>query len=399
MTPPVARRVEAVERSLRPFLQVVRESAYAARMGATGIMDFMAGNPQEPPLPEVVEVIARCTHPRRPDWFAYRVDEPGARAAAAAGLIERQGVEVDPQDVVLTRGAAGGIAAALATLIDPGDEVIFLSPPWFFYEAMILSVGGEPVRVPVDRDTFDIDVPAVEDAISPRTRAIIVNTPNNPSGRIYPPRTLQRLADVTERGAQRSGRPIMIISDESYSRILFDGRRFHSPASFSPHCLMVHTTSKSTLTPGQRLGFVALPRTMPGRERVREALTLTILVQGVAVPDAVMQYALADLEPLCIDLAHLQHKRDRMVEALQQQGYDVHLPEGGFYLLPRSPLAHDVAFAELLARQDVFVLPGRVVEMPGYFHISLTASDEMIERSLPIFAAALATAAAAASNG
>ncbi|MDP8961774.1 MAG: aminotransferase class I/II-fold pyridoxal phosphate-dependent enzyme [Actinomycetota bacterium] len=398
MTQPVARRMQAVERALRPFLRVMRESTYARRMGTSGIMDFMAGNPQEPPLPEVVEVIARWTRPRSRDWFAYRVDESRARAAAAAGLRERLEVEVDPDDVVLTRGAAGGLAAALAALTEPGDQVIFLSPPWFFYEAMILATGAEPVRVRVDPTTFNIDVEALEEAISPRTRVVILNTPNNPTGRIYPPETLEQVAAVIERRAARSAQPIAIISDESYSRILFDGRRFHSPARFSPNCVLVHTTSKSTLTPGQRLGFVALPKTMPGRERIRDALRLAILVQGIAVPDAVMQFAFADLEPLCIDLAHLQRKRDRMVEALRQHGYQLDIPEGAFYLLPRSPLADDIAFAELLARRDVFVLPGSVVEMPGYFRISLTASDEMIERALPIFAAALVTSAAVAGS-
>lgn len=396
MTQPVAGRIEAIEQALRPFLRVMRESTYARRMGTPGIMDFMAGNPQEPPLPEVVEVIGRWTRPRSPDWFAYRVDEPRARTAAAAGVRERLEVEVDPDDVILTRGAAGGLSAALAVLADPGDEVIFLSPPWFFYEAMILATGAKPVRVRVEPATFDIDVDALDQAISPRTRAVILNTPNNPTGKIYPPETLQEVAAVIERAAGRSGRPIFIISDESYSRILFDGLACHSPARFSPNCVLVHTTSKSTLTPGQRLGFIALPTRMPGRERIREALRLALLVQGIAVPDAVMQFAFADLEPLCIDLVHLQRKRDRMVEGLRQHGYQLAIPDGAFYLLPRSPLADDLAFAELLAERDVFVLPGSVVEMPGYFRISLTASDDMIERALPIFAAALVTSAAGA---
>ncbi|MDQ3931288.1 MAG: aminotransferase class I/II-fold pyridoxal phosphate-dependent enzyme [Actinomycetota bacterium] len=394
----MARRVEAIEQALRPFLQVMRESAYARRLSTPGIMDFMAGNPQDPPLPQVVEVISRWTRPRSRDWFAYRVDEPRARAAAATGLRERLNVEVDPDDVLLTRGAAGGLSAALAALAEPGDEVVFLSPPWFFYEAMILATGAKPVRVRVVPTTFDIDVQALEDAISPRTRAVIINTPNNPTGRIYPPETLRQVAAVIERGAERSGRPICIISDESYSRILYDGRQCHSPARFSPNCVLVHTTSKSTLTPGQRLGFVALPSTMPGRERIREALRLAILVQGIAVPDAVMQFAFADLEPLCIDIAQLQRRRDRMVEALRQHGYELAAPEGAFYLLPRSPLANDLAFTELLAERDVFVLPGSVVEMPGYFRISLTANDEMIERALPIFAEALVTSAAGTSR-
>jgi aspartate aminotransferase len=155
---------------------------------------------------------------------------------------------------------------------------------------------------------------------------------------------------------------------------------------------LIQTYSKTALAPGQRLGYIALPPTMPGREEMRRALMFAAFATGAIGPDAVMQYALPDIEPLMIDLAALQRRRDRMVQALRAQGYTLHVPEATFYLLPRSPLPDDVAFVRYLAERDVFVLPGMAVEMPGYFRISLTATDEMVERALPVFAAAIAAA-------
>jgi aspartate aminotransferase len=180
-----------------------------------------------------------------------------------------------------------------------------------------------------------------------------------------------------------------LLSDEAYSRILFDGREFPSPTAFYPHSLLLYTYGKTLLTPGQRLGYIALPPTMPGREMLRGALFMAQLVTGFAFPNALLQHALADLDKLSIDIAHLQRKRDRLVGALRDMGYDLHTPEGTFYLMVRSPIEDDWAFIETLAEHDILCLPGVVVEAPGFFRISLTASDEMIEGSLPGFAAAL----------
>ncbi len=158
----------------------------------------------------------------------------------------------------------------------------------------------------------------------------------------------------------RSGRPIYLLSDEAYSRIVFDGRPYHSPTAFYPRSFLIYTYGKTLLTPGQRLGYIALPPTMPDREQMHGALALSQLVSGFAVANALLQHALADVEALSIDIAHLQQKRDRLVGALQGMGYEVHVPEGTFYLLPKSPWADDRAFADLLLTHDILaprVLP------------------------------------------
>ncbi|MDQ4094521.1 MAG: aminotransferase class I/II-fold pyridoxal phosphate-dependent enzyme [Actinomycetota bacterium] len=380
----IGSQVESVQRALDAFLEAVTQSPIGSVQPV--VADFVAGNPQEPTLPAFVEALRRCSVPTSIDWFAYRLMHGPARQAAAASLTTELGLGFSAEDIFLTRGASGAITLALGALIEPGDEVMFLSPPWFFYEAMIIASGARPVRVRLAPPAFNLDVDAIVTALGPRTRAVIINTPHNPTGRIYPAAALQHLAKVLTEVGDRYGHPIWIISDEAYSRILFDGHSFLSPGLFYPYSMLAHTYSKSALAPGQRLGFLALVPDLPEAEVVRRALfTLSFW----CVPDAVMQYALPDIDSLLIDLAAMERRRDRMVTVLRQQGYEVNIPEGTFYLLPRAPVADDRAFCELLAKDGVAVLPGHVVELPGYFRISLTATDEMVERSLPIFARAI----------
>ena len=210
-------RILEIEEPLRRFFY---ESRYAHRdVADPENCDFVAGNPQEMVLPEYVESLQRWTVPQDKDWYAYKFNEPYAREAAAAGLRERRGVDFEADDILVTDGAFAGLNLCIRTVTDPGDEVIFLTPPWFFYEAIILGGAAHPVRVPVNYETWDLDLDAIEAAITERTSAILVNSPNNPSGKIYPPETLRALADVLTAGSERIGHPIYLISDEAYSRI------------------------------------------------------------------------------------------------------------------------------------------------------------------------------------
>jgi aspartate aminotransferase len=293
----------------------------------------------------------------------------------------------------LTNGNFAGIAIVLRVIVDPGDEVIFVSPPWFFYETLILAAGARPVRVYADRHTFDLDLEAVAAALSPRTRAIIVNSPNNPSGRIYPPEALDALGRLLTEASERNGRPVYLLSDEAYNRILFDGRESPTPVAHYPHAFMLYTYAKTLLTPGSRLGYIALAPSMPERELLRVPLLVGQIVTGWAFPVAPLQYAVPELERLGPDLEALQRRRDRVVGALREQGYEVVEPEATFYVLVRSPIEDDRRFADLLAERGVFVLPGTMFEMPGWLRVSLTANDQMVERAIPHFGAALAEAA------
>jgi aspartate aminotransferase len=356
------------------------------------VANFAVGNPQELPLPSYVAALRDATEPRDKDWFAYKMSEAASRRTVATTLRKRTGLEWDPADVAMTNGGFAAIAVALRTLVEPGDEVIFLSPPWFFYEMLILAAGGEPVRVRLEPPAFDLALESIGAAIGPRTRVVMLNSPHNPSGRVYPAADLRALADALSQASDRIGHPIWILSDEPYNRILFDGRGFDSPAQFYPHTVITYSYGKTLLAPGQRIGYLTVPPTLPERHELRDEVLLQQFATGYAFPNALMQHALADLERLSIDVGALERRRDRLVPALREIGYDATMPEGTFYVMARSPIADDVAFTDVLGRHKVLVLPGSIVEVPGWFRISLTASDHMVEDAIPRFAAAMAEA-------
>ncbi len=380
-----SRTIRTIMEYLEPVLSFIGDEVSVERVMRPEACDFRFGNPQEMPLPEIQKALTKWAVPQNKDWFAYKFSEPKAQQVAAASLRTRVGIEFDPQDISMTTGAFGGLAAALRAVVDPGDEVIYLSPPWFLYVPMILQLGAQPVRVDFTAPQFELPVEAIEWHLTPQTKAIIVNSPHNPSGRVFTPDELERLADVIEAAHHQ----IYLISDESYSRVLFDGRGFTSPVRYYDRSFLIYTYGKTLVAPGQRLGYVAMPPTMPDREELRTALLVAQSSLGYLFPNALMQYAMEDLEKASIDVAAMQRRRDIIVSSLTEMGYEVVNPEGTFYVMVRSPMSDDLEFTRHLADEDVFVLPGRMFELPGWFRISLTGSDAMVERALPGFERAL----------
>jgi aspartate aminotransferase len=391
MTTTATRRIDRLAQSIAPF-QAFFDGPFAKLNANPDIANFAVGNPQEMPMPEYVEALRNHLAPRRRDWFAYKFSEPKARIAVARSLSARTGMSWDPADVAMTNGGFAALAVSMRALVEPGDEVIFFSPPWFFYEFMILAQDGVPIRLHLAPPDFEPDLDELAAAITPRTRALIFNSPHNPSGRVYPLQTLHALAQTLTDASERIGHPVTLISDEPYNRILFDGLEFHSPAEAYPHTIVTYSYGKTLLAPGQRIGYLTVPPTFPGREAFRATVQVAQLATGYAFPNALLQHAIEDLERLSIDVAAMQGRRDRLVGALREIGYETTMPEGTFYIMARSPMADDVAFTDLLAKHRVLVLPGTVVEVPGWFRISLTASDQMVERGIPGFAAAFAEA-------
>jgi aspartate aminotransferase len=383
----------------QPFLalrEFYRYSGYEERRHQPGVLDFTLGDPHDPPSAEYVEFQREALIPQHELWFAYNLGDSTAIEAATESLRRHTGVPFEADDLHLTTGGFAAISTALKVVGDPGDEVIYSLPPWFLYEGIVLEAGLVPVKVSIDRTTFDLDLDAIAAAITPRTRIVIVNSPNNPTGRIYPVETLQRLAALLDDASERNGRRIFLISDEAYNRIVFDGRRFRTPVEFYPWSFLAYSYGKTLLSPGQRIGYLVVPPQMPGREEMRGAIETLQLAGGYLFPSAGLQYALPKLETLAFDIPLFQRKRDVMVKALLEMGYRVNAPEGAFYLFPESPLPDDAEFVSILDREDVLVLAGRMFETPGFFRISLTATLATIEESLPRFEAAMARAKAAA---
>jgi aspartate aminotransferase len=387
MTTASVRHVDQLRDSIRGFIDFF-EGPFSKLNENPDVANFAVGNPLEMPMAEYIDTLRVHLEPRRRNWFAYKFSEPKARIAVAKTLTDGTGMPWDPEDVAMTNGGFAALAVAMRALVEPGDEVIFLSPPWFFYEFLILAARATPVRAHLAPPTFDPDLDEIAAAITPRTRAIIFNSPQNPSGRVYPLETLTGLAQVLTDASERVGHPIHIISDEPYRRILFDGIAYHSPAEVYPHTVVTYSYGKQLLAPGQRIGYLTVPPTMPEREAFREAVFVAQFATGYAWPNALLQHALPDLERLLIDMPAMERRRDRLIGALREIGYETTMPEGTFYAMVRAPIADDGAFTDILSKHRVLVLPGSIVEVPGWFRISLTATDEMVERGIPGFAAA-----------
>lgn len=397
-----SKQARALLEHARSFMRFQTESEWAKRGGGPAVVgslppprfDFVTGNPYEMPMPQIAESLARASTPQNKNWFQYTMSATSARAAAARGLSERIGVEIAGDDLHLTSGGFAALAVVAQAVADPGDEIIVITPCFFFYESLIASSGAVPVRVPSLRPSFDPDLDALEKAITPRTAAVLVNTPNNPSGRIYPPAVLERLAAILERASAARGKPIYLLSDEAFSRIVYDGAPFHSPTRYYPYTLLLYTYGKTLLAPGLRLGYVAMSTNMPepARAQLRELVPMVGIASGWQFPSVPLQYALPELDRLAIDLSHLQSNRDALVAGLRAGGYEVNPPEGTFFMLVRSPWADDHAFVHHLVDHEVFVLPGSIAYAPGYFRMSMGVTRETVEGALPAFAAAFQSA-------
>ncbi|WP_062292438.1 aminotransferase class I/II-fold pyridoxal phosphate-dependent enzyme [Demequina phytophila] len=360
-------------------------ASVGARADEPGVADLTFGNPHEPPLMGLVEAIRTRLEPRSDDWFAYRTNEAAAAEAIAHGLRAELGLPVEPADIALTQGAFGAISLALHLVADAADEVIIPVPGWFCYAPMLRMFGMEPVPVALDPVDFDLDADAIGAAISERTRVVVVNSPANPTGCVYPRDQLEALAVVLEQRSAAIGRRVWILSDEPYRRIRFDGIAFTSPAEVYPWTLIDYSYGKVLLAPGQRLGYLAIGPGVPVVERaaLREALVPSQLAIGWGFPDAIMQYAVPDLETVSIDVAELQRRRDRLRGALVDAGLRVARAEGTFYLWVEAPDGDGDAWASRLARRAVLVMPGSLFDRPGFIRLSLTATIATIERALP----------------
>jgi len=387
----ISRRTAAANSAFDAVKDFYFNSRYGERRADPGIADFTFGNPHEMPLDGIVAAIREAAVPQNKDWFAYKTSEEAPQAFIAGEVGRELGLQFDLPDIALTAGAFAAISVAFRLVLDAGDEAIYSEPAWFCYEPMLLAADAVPRKVPLKQPRFDLDLDAIDAAIGPQTRLVIVNTPHNPTGRIYGREVLAALADRLERASNRIGRRIFLLSDEPYRRLRFDGRGFVSPAAIYPWTLISYSYGKVLLAPGQRLGYLAISPLMPAADRqaLRDAMFAAQMALGWCFPNATMQYAVPRLDRLSIDIQALARRREVLSEALTRAGHAVLPPEGTFYLWVKWSGDDPVRQWNALADRGVFVMPGSIMNASDYFRISLTASDEMVARALPVFAAAL----------
>ena len=347
--------------------------------GAESVFDFTLGNPDvEPPAPvlaalrKVVGNNLLHSHGYMPNGGYTQV-----RAAIAAKLERETGVAFTADDIFMTVGAAGACNVILKSLLDPGDEVIVLMP--FFPEYYFYISNHSGRMVPVETDaSFLPDVERIAAAIMPRTRAIMLNTPNNPTGRIYPAEILRDLDAVLARASQ----PITVISDEPYKALVFDGKRQPEVASLIRPTAICSSWSKSQGLAGERIGYLALSPNLPDLADLRAACTFANRTLGFVNAPAIWQWVMMETAEVTIDAAAYQEKRDVLCDALEAIGYEVTRPEATFYIFLKTPIADDTAFVRTLAAEGVLAVPGTGFGRSGYIRLSLTIPLEQIKRSI-----------------
>ncbi|MFI6321621.1 aminotransferase class I/II-fold pyridoxal phosphate-dependent enzyme [Nonomuraea sp. NPDC050556] len=356
------------------------ESAYTDMLGKPGVIDLAFGDPHEYPTSEMLSVLQRSHTPQHENWFAYLRDDVTAQERVAANLSVELGVGFEPDDIFVTAGAFAGLATALRSICHLDDEVVYLSPTWFYYEPMIVAAGATPRCVQLSGPNWELDLDAIEAAVTERTAAVIVNSPNNPTGVIYSDDQLAALAECLRAASARYERPIYLVSDEAYRRIVFDDLPVPSPARWYANTIVVHTYTKTLLLPGERIGYLAIPETMPDRVVMREALMISRLVGGWQSPNNNLQYVMPELDAHRIPLGPLRARRDRLATAFQVAGFRVRPTKATFYLLIEAPTPDDWAYSRQLEAHNLLVLPGSVMGAPGHLRISLTITDAMVDQ-------------------
>ena len=352
--------------------------------GRENVFDFSLGNPNvEPPL-EFQRVLEDLVHDPTPGLHGYMPNAgyPAAREAVACYLSEDQGVGVPGENIVMTCGAGGALNVILKTILDPCDEVVVPRPYFAEYGFYVDNHGG--VLKPVDTTAdFGLDLDAIAAAIGEKTRAVLINSPNNPTGRVYPAGSLARLGDLLRQKTRETGRIIYLISDEPYRRIVFDGLRVPPVMAAFENSVIASSYSKELSLAGERIGYVAAHPDIPRVGSLMEGLILANRILGFVNAPALMQRAVAQLQGVGVDLSLYERNRKVLYHALSEAGYAVQLPQGAFYLFPRSPLDDDVAFVQELLDRRVLVVPGVGFGAPGYFRMAFCTAPEVVDGALP----------------
>ncbi len=357
--------------------------------GAENVFDLSLGNPLLEPPPAFKQALGEIA--REPDMGLHRyMPNPGfveTRAAVAEALTEESGTQFQASEILMTVGAAGAINVALRALLDPGDEVIIIAPyfaEYIFYVQHANGVYREAISMP----DFMPDLDSLSSVVNERTRAIIINSPNNPSGVIYQESVIADISRILQDAEAKYGTEIYIITDEPYRKLIYTDAAYPFVFEHHPRTIVATSHSKDLGLAGERIGYLALNPSDPGRTELMDAAVFMLRTLGFVNAPAIMQRVVAKLQRSSVDISAYRRKRDIIYSGLTAIGYDTNLPDGGFYLFPKSPMSDDTDFVELLKSKLVLVVPGIGFGMSGYFRASYCVDDEVLRGSLDGFAEA-----------
>ena len=358
------------------------------KYGNDKVYDFSLGNP-DVPAPSAVKDALKNIAEKADQPFALgympNAGYPACREKLAAYLTREQNVNVPADCVIATCGAAGGINAFFRAVLEAGDEVICPSPYFVEYAFYAGNFGGKLLPVPTKADTFELDCDAIAAAITPRTRAVLVNSPNNPTGQIYTLKELQDLATVLNDASKKYGRTIYLIADEPYRYLNYDNCEVPSVFAVYDASVVIGSFSKTLSLAGERIGYVAVNPALEGREELLNGVIMTNRILGFVNAPAVAQQILISSIDSTIDLDIYRRRRDLMAKVLTDAGIEFLMPKGAFYFFPKSPVADERIFVDKLLQERILAVPGRGFGMAGYFRLTFCVDESIIANSAESF--------------
>jgi aspartate aminotransferase len=354
--------------------------------GPEKVFDFSLGNPVVEPPDEFFEELRKVAQNPIPGMCRYMPNSgyEDTRKTIAKVLSEETGLPFTERQIIMCTGAAGGLNIALKSILDSGDEVLTPSP--YFVEYMFYADNhGGVLKLVESRDDFSLDLGTIEAAIGPKTKAVIINSPNNPTGVVYSQESLVQLGEILTRKGEQYGKTIFLFCDDAYKKIVYDHLKLPDVFSLYDHCISVNSHSKDLSIPGERIGYVAISPLADDKEELADAMAFTIRTLGFVNAPALMQRLVGQLTHVSVDVSQYQENRDLLYDALVDFGYSVVKPGGAFYLFPQCPAEDDVAFVRALQAKNILTVPGSGFGRRGHIRIAYCVERSVIEASLPGF--------------
>ena len=381
---PIANQMIKMVEGMEMVKKMFEEGArLKAEHGPDNVFDFSIGNPDVPPPAEFKKVLRELVNDESlGHGYTPNTGYPHVRKAVADYLSDLHDVKIAPDFIIMTVGAAGALNDALGAVINPGEEILTPSPYFIGYDHYAFIAKATIKTVPAAAD-FHLDTAAIESAITDKTRVMLVNSPNNPTGAVYSAEELSELGRVLEAASQKFGKRIYLVADEPYRKIVYD---LEVPSIFKayPHSIVVSSYSKELSLAGERIGYLAVSPDAEDAAMVASAATVINTMLCVNAP-SLLQHAVAKLQGTTVDVSIYRRRRDMLCQGLSEIGYEFHVPEGAFYLFPKSPIPDDVKFTQLLKEELILTVPGIGFAGPGYFRLSYAVPDSTITGSMAGF--------------
>jgi len=387
----ISKKIEGIIAGASFIRKMFEEGArLKAQFGAENVYDFSLGNPNVPPPEKFNQILRETVSACGLDDHCYMPNTgyPMVCGSVAEYLAKEQQAPVTEKDVLMTCGASGALNVALKAVLDPGDEVLTPMPCFVEYKFYADNHGGVLKTVATTLD-FHLDPEAISAAITAKTKVFLINSPNNPTGQVYPEESLRTLAEILTQKGRQFNRTIYLISDEPYRKIVYDGVVVPSIFAAYKESIIGTSYSKDISIPGERIGFVAVNPAATYRKDLLGAMAVANRILGYVNAPALMQRVVACMQGMSVDIAEYARKREILCDGLAGFGYDFVRPPGTFYLFPRSPIPDDVEFVNTLKQERILVVPGSGFNGPGHFRIAFCVSDDTIKNSMPGFKKAI----------